>query len=666
MADGNPDSLIPLTGALDLRSGIDTQVKGAVRWRENFRTISKTQAQRRPQWRRLLASTEYNNQDLHDQLLSLQRKFNLRQPPTCLFAGVTTSNQPVLVAATESTIYGMTESNWRVLGDSFGRGLIDGSGPRFDVSMNGDYIVFTNGFDAPVYYPVGEPENDDGQSVSTFDELDLIGLTQARVTFEWRGITFFADVTMDGQRCSYRLVWSDFNNPLGYDPSVFGTLSGTQDLNFIETILAGAPYGNGFLIYTTHGIWSMTPNPNGGQPGQRTFSFVRLYGFDSNAQARVGCLKYRHSLVQAGEQHLYIGEDNIYAFNPFYVKPQIADWINQASVKLIDEVNAGACDNVVGAMNGREAWFSYPSGQSILPDETLVLNTQYSAADYLGFGFTAFAEFYTDNSQSVRQFILQNGICTEEGLKDGGYPYGGEGISTFPIPAPAFLPTCIYTNTPLTVLDTTVEDYTKETADVDSLCALLGTTDATAVCNRPCDGPGLFIGVSAADWCIKEIGGVWYRETCQNPTAIGVTSDLGYATAAGSYSLDGFDTVLRIVEMHGKTPNQDVHASKFELEFDPDISQPTAAVLRIGQSSQAADPNNPAAAIKWTTFSSKAIGRLSPTPLTPGVRLANTCQWNYVMGGHYLFYDFRISGTGGDVIFTRATVTGDVRDVRNR
>lgn len=662
MADGNPDSLIPWTGTLDLRSEIDTGAKGSVRWRQNFRSLSKTQIQRRPQFRRFLASLSYNNEDLHDQLVALRRKFNIREPLLNVYADRTTDGSPVLFAATGSSIYAFTVSNWLLIGDSFGTGA-SGS-PRWSIGMNEDYAIFTNGLDAPVYYPVGLPNQQPGLGMQTFADLALIGLTQAKVTWEWRGITFFADVTMNAQRCSYRLVWSNFQNPTSFDPSVVGTLAGYQDLNSWETILAGASYGNGFLIYTTHGIWSMTPNP-GAQP---TFSFTRLYGFDSDSTSRLGCIKYRNSLVQAGQQHLYIADDNVYAFNPFYSRPQIADWINQSAVKMIDEIDASNCDNVVSGMWGHEAWFSYPSiGGNGLPDTTLVLNTQYSAADYIDYGFLDFASYYPDGSESLRQFIIQNGICDEQGLVDLGYPYGNEGISEYPTPAPAFTPTCIYTNKSLTIGGVTVEDYTQPNPDPDSLCALLALgDDPTASCQSPCEPEEIFLGISASDWCLKDIGNTWYRETCQNPSATGAATSLGYESAAGSYSLDGFDSILRFVGGRGKDPNQDIHCSKAELGYNPKVANPTTVGMRIGQAAQEADPNDVTAPIKWNQFSEKPLGVLFNPAAGVNVRPATTCQWNFVMSGHYLFFEFKVSGTGGAATFTRATVTGTLRDIRNR
>jgi hypothetical protein len=667
MPDANPESIKPLTSALDLRSQVDSMVRGSLRWRGNFQTISKTEVRPRPQHRKLLSNSNYNNEDLRDQLLSLRRKFQVRQPITLLFPGTATSGQKFLFAATESTIYQLTVAtgNWRILGDSFGTGATDGSGPRFTASMNGDYVTFTNGFDPPQQYAVGSaPDPSTGMSVAPISDLDLIGLSQARVTWEWRGITFFADVTMLGQRASYRIVWSDFENSPSFDPAVIGTLSGEQDLNLWETVLAGAAWNTGFLVYTTHGIWSMTPNPAGG----KTFSFSRIYGFDNDDTDRIGCLKYRNSLVTVGADHVYVADDNIYTFNPFYQRPKLADWINQASRKMMDELDDTYCDNLVAAVNGREIYYSYPTvGNGALPSTTLVLNTQYEAADYVDYGYACFAAFYPDHSETIRQFIVRMGICTDAGLSAAGFPYVREGISDIAVPAPAFVPTCIYTNQTLTIGDLTVEDYTKSTPDADSLCALLALEDdPTAICDAQCDTGRIFVGASTRSFTLKEIGAVWYRESCQNAPAVGTTDSLGYHTGRGSYSLDAFDAVIRLAPWFGRQPNQDAHAEKFELEFNPEVAAAGAVHLRIGQAAQIADPNSPTAPIKWNTLSTKPIKSLLANPPPAGSRPASTCQWRFDFIGHYLFFEFTVNGVGCDAIFTRATATADIRDVRSR
>jgi hypothetical protein len=666
-----PDSVKPLTGMLDVRSSPDAMPPKAMRWRQNFKAVAQTLLRRRPQFEKFLNTSNYNNQDLHDQLLSLRVKYQVRQPITLVFPATATNGTRYIFAATESTIYALNEAtgNWKIIADGYGTGETASIGFRFYANQVGDIISFTNGIDLPFYHPIGQAKDPTtGLFVEDLSELELIGVATARVTWQFRGVSFFADVIQDGERKKYRIIWGDKDNPTSFDPAKEETLAGEQDLYFNEQVLGAKETidGNVCLVYTTHGVWRMTAVAD-----DRVFIFKRIYGDDDN---REGCLKYRNSLVSIGDSHLYASDGDIYIFNQFMQKPQLVPWIHSACSRLFENINQSECDAFVSTFvsdkDASEVWLSYPFGSNRLATETLILNTRYSVADYMDHGFTSLCEYYPDPGRSIRDFILANGICTQEGLAEQGFPYDREGLPISPLETPAFTPTHIYTATPLSYGDGNVEDYTKETGDSDSLCALLGAVNlSTGECRKGCVSEKLLVGVSSVDWCIKQIGRVFYREICVNPTAVGTSDSIGYHTAFGSYTLQGFESILRPAPLFG-TPNDDVSLSTFEIEYIavPAVS-PAALQFRMGQSSQISDPNSDPCALKWIPLTDRELKCLSvsaATQIQQNSRPAETAHWRFEIKGHYVYFELKISGTGGDCKLSRLSTTGKPIPSRNR
>src|SRR5688572_16724577 len=115
--------LSPLTGTLDLRSPPDLMQSGSMRYRQNLRCIDQNKLRRAQGFTKLLGTvTPYNDQDLHDQLLTLTA--GVRQPITLLFESESSRKQKSLFAATEGTIYKLnnTTGSWAWIGKDFGRG----------------------------------------------------------------------------------------------------------------------------------------------------------------------------------------------------------------------------------------------------------------------------------------------------------------------------------------------------------------------------------------------------------------------------------------------------------------------------------------------------------------------------------------------------------------
>ena len=657
----------PMTGTLDLRSSPDQLPQGSFRMRQNFQTVANGVLRRGSGFTKFLTQTAYNNADFHDQLLSLSSQ--TRSPLTLLFEAESTREVRSLIAANQSTIAQLDEHNatYKILGSGFGGvASTDANAPRFKAARLGDYVLFTNNFDKVRYMVLEQPPTA-GQYLYTLPDLDTIGLSKAAVIAEWRNCIFLANVVMDGNRVAYRLLWSDFNGPISFDPAVLSSITGSFDMYTHESIMAGAPAGNSFLWYTTHGIWEMVA-----VGGDKSFDFRRVY----NAEEKYGsdlikaCLKYPNSLCNLHDAHCYIGHDGIYFFNQYYSAPDRPEWLHLASADLLSNLDTSVCEPHIAAPFGDEVLFSVATTAATnhCPDYTLRANKTYKVCDIVDHGFLAFCQYRPQDVATVRDFIVENQICTLAGLEAAGYPYGKQCLPT-PLPAGSapFTPNCIYTTVrkAITLADGStihVEDYTQPTSSPTSLCALLGGLNLNTICDT-CGASPLFLAASSVDWCIKQLGGVFYREICLNPTAVGATTSDGYTAATGSYVLNGITSILRSPPAF--SPGRNIVNDGLLVNFEPGTpaqNPPLMISLRVGISGQPADPNvvyvgaggvNP---IRWFQRSAKPLAysakqsqaQYDQSNQIPSMPL----RWNYKHEGKYIYLELTITGVGGDAKFS--------------
>lgn len=701
--------LAPLTGKLDIRGQPDLMESGSLRMRQNFSTSDEKVIERGAGWQKLFSQAAYNNTDFHDQLLTFGG--TTREPITML-AEVESSNKARwLFLATQSRIAKLNQytGNWTILGTGFGGGIgADLTGPRFQCAVLGDYVTFTNGVDMPMYYvmdslftadqvytgvwsnPNGNitPANQSDTAqyfqenvtpvvlwdwdeinlvwtlsttlLQTFQDLELINLTTARKTWMWRNCLFLADVTMDGTRLSYRIVWSDYNDPISFDPSVNGSITGFLDLDFGETILGAKPAGNSLLIYTNLGIWEMyvLDTANSASTSATTtsvFGVRKLPGIEKKS-----CLKYENTLADAGEYHIYMGTDRIYAFNQWMTEPDELEWINSAGSVLYDNIQDSICQAHVACIHNDEVLFSVLTANSKngCPDITLRINKTYRTADVVDAGFTALCEYRSQMVPTIRDWIIDQNICTPAELINAGYGWTNEGLpNPLPTPSAPFTPTVIYTHETQTVAGVVTEDWTQPQASSDSLCALLsqeGFGSLLSYCEK-CDTSPSLVGVGSIDWCLKEVGSVYYRERCANPTAIGASGDYGYTSSSGSYLLDGYTSIIRFAPIFG--PGKIAQIEKILLNFLTVLSQssqgPTIMNCRIGLSGQLYDPNstNPAC-IKWISLTPKQLKCLSKLTAAQyasrNITPSDDLTWNMFLEARFIYIELSIAGTGGE------------------
>lgn len=727
--------LAPLTGVMDLRSSVDLMPGSSVRLRQNLQTVGEGKLRRGSGWSKLLSRLDYNNQDLHDQLTHFA---GIRQPITLLTEADSTSGSRSLFAATQGKIMRLSQhgGNWKVLGSGYG-GVqsTSASAPRFRSAQVGDYVAFTNDYDQPVYH-ILDQQGENGETLYQFTDLQTLNVTRAKHIWAWRNFLIFADIEMDGQRWPYRLLSSDFDNPTSFDPLKADSIAWQKDLMTNEVILGGAPSGNSFLIYTNKGIWEMTI-----VGGDATVNFRRAYNAEDNEMK--GTLAYPGLLVNTPEGNLYAGRDGLYLFTPYMSKPDRPEWLHRSTPLIFDRIDASACDVHVTGVYGDEILMSIAEQGSNCPNVTLRINLTYKVCDKLDAGFTAYTHYTPQDIQTVRDFIVENRICTLAGVAGLGFGYVNEGLPN-PLPAgnAAFEPMSIHTRAVLQLGGTitvasagtaaangsyvwnyatsryvkisngyyiltttdgttrtwklytngnsllysntatvggtwstanagsnpkpavtlgadvvTTEDYEQTANDADSLCALLGSEILDAGC-RGCKVDPVFVGASSADWSLKEIGRVFYRETCANPTAVGSTTSDGYVSAVGNYSLDPYSSIWRTAPMFVK--NAGVQAEHLELDCLAVAQTPPSGIaLRVGISAQPADPNTDECRLIWHQRSTRPLKCMSPATveqhLKRGTMPSDTVEWQFFHKGKFLYFELRIDGTGGDATFSRIT-----------
>lgn len=726
--------LAPLTVTLDARSSADLMPAQSVRFRQNLRTIAENKLRRGAGWAKLLTQANYNNADFHDQLLTFG---GIRQPITLIQEEESTDGARSLFIATQSKIARLAEhgGNWKILGTGYGGAATTSLvAPRFHAARVGDYVVFTNDFDAPMYHILGQV-GVDGESLYEFDDLTSIGVTRARHVWSWRNMIILADIEADGRRVAYRLLSSSVDAPFEFDPFK-ATYSGfAKDLMSNERILGGMECGNGFLIYTDKNIWEMTIGSDG------AVNFRVAYPAADNENK--GTLAYPNTLVNTPDGHLYVGNDGIYLFNQYYSAPTRPEWLHRASSLILDNIDESACDVHVSGISGDEILISVVQTGDSAPSITLRINWAYKAVDVVDYGFTAFGHHNPQDIQTVRDFIVENRICTLAGLISLGYDYDMEGLPN-PVPTgtAAFEPMSIHTTAVLqyggtltvasagtaaangtyvwsgttgrytkaangyyivtttdgttrawklytnadvlqysnvqTVAGTwgttnggsnpkpavtlsadvvTTEDYERTANDANSLCALLGGELLDAGC-RGCKGEVRFVAADAVDWTLKELGGVFYRETCANGTAVGSTTSNGYASAVGAYLLDPYSSIFRSAPLFIKEAG--VKCSGLEIDC---VAAPQAIPnyigLRVGVSAQVADPNTDECRLVWYQHTLKLLKCISPQTVAQhrarGTMPSDVINWNFLRQGKILYFELRIDGTGGDCTLSRIT-----------
>lgn len=419
--------LAPLTGIMDIRSAADAIPAGALRYRQNFQTVAQNKLRTGSGFAKLLSAQSYNNQDFHDQLLAITGA--IRQPVTHVFEAESSRKVRSMFVATQSTIAQLDQysGNYRILGSGFGgEPNTSAETRRFQSAQIGDYIVFTNGFDAPMWHFIeSNPTLVNDKPLQIFSDFGptILNVSRASVVWAWKNVLFFADIDVDGERQANLIMWSDYSKPISFDPAVLSSIAGQKFLDANEVILAGKPFGNTFLVYTNRGIWEISV-----VGGTASFAFRKVY--DGEVNDGVATLKYPNTLVNCAEGHRYMAEDGIYFFNQFQGPPKREEWLHRGSWAIYENIDKSACNAHVGYSCDNELLFSVArvGAANQCPDITLRINLTYKVCDIVDHGFTCFTSFRTYPVPTIRDFMIENGICDLATLTANGYGYTNEGL----------------------------------------------------------------------------------------------------------------------------------------------------------------------------------------------------------------------------------------------
>lgn len=640
----------PMTGLFDARSLPHEIPYSSFRWIEGAAATAKGKACRRPGYEKLLSEQNpYNNQDLHDQLTE-----SFRQPVSLLFEAHSTTGVSRMVAATQNRIYALNSStgNWRTLSDNLGGDALSACSDRvWQAAQVEDILIFTNGFDKPIYWPFDGAPDDTNQSVAEIPDLATLNITKAQVVASWKGVMFIANLVADGVRVPYRILWSDFRRPLSYLPSS-ASVAGFHDLGYGEDVLAFMPLADSLLIYTTHSIWEVQVTG-----GADVFSFRQRY---SEPLTGAGCLAYKRTLLSTGDTHMYFGRDGIYVYDMYSPKPTRVDWIHRASSIIFDELEDSLCGLHVAGWNSnkKEAWFSWAKkgDEKRCPYRTLIVNTDFQFCDVIQKGFSAFSNYTPTSSSSIRDFILKYCVCTIPELSDNNEDFPDEGgfCKTPTAPACPVPAASIFSLTPYFYQSFETEDFTGS-ADSDSLCALLGDITLDQICSEEvatlaCTAAQRFVMASTEDLCLKQYDGIYAYEVCTD------------FSVCGKYSLVGYDTIFRSGPIDLKAPSMQKLIRKFLVNYIAEFQTiPTNLTARIGFSRQPSDPNlTDSCPILWTNLSPKPLACASPISeaqhLAANTKPNLAMEWPLWTGGIYFFWEIKVSGTGGAACFSSVQI----------
>lgn len=554
-----------------------------------------------------------------------------------------------LIAATMSRIYALNQNsgNWKLLADGLGNSAYTAdqcgcNDVKFNSAVMGAYILFTNGFDDPLIWRLGDGSIDMcNPAARPIGDLLALNINAAGGVVHWKGFMILYDVLQDGSRHPGKLIWSDFGDPTSWIPSDVSN-AGEATVAVGERFLAAAELGNYLYLYSDRSIWRVTLVGLPDQP----FSFDKIY---SGTEA----LKYRYSLVNTGNEHIYLGQKSIYSITLHDARPTPIDWIDRVSPVIFDgmneddaafgSINELKCDQVVAGYNEThyEVWFSWPTGDNDCPNMSLVLNMQYGSADLVDHGFTALHNFRPDERITFFEFMRDYGICTEQELIDDLFREG--------------LPCGAVQGGPITP-DPNAADYIwNETEDLqlpegpNSVCSKLDGKTEDDFC-RDCGVATKFVMASASDFTLKQYADdVFYREVY-----VGSYQAAYCAQSCDNafYVCQGYDSVLQSGANDFGTDNDKV-IKRFTVEYNA-VEQSTPSNLNcyVGYSAQAVCHS-------WVQLTDQPLKCLScftdGQRATENTRADERAHYPTFYRGKYLHNRLKISGVGGGACLSELT-----------
>jgi hypothetical protein len=161
------------------------------------------------------------------------------------------------------------------------------------------------------------------------------------------------------------------------------------------------------------------------------------------------------------------------------------------------------------------------------------------------------------------------------------------------------------------------------------------------------------VGASSQDWCLKQLGGAFYREY----VAIAAFTTIQANIEAAVYYIEGYDSILR-GEIPGGFPDREKIVRYVAIDHDTVQGTPDRIGLRIGNAYASLDPNlnsGQAQAPIWVNYGYKSMSG-------PETQLGSVLQagglkqdglypdWNPYDQNRHLFFEFTITGNTGPAV----------------
>ena len=524
----------PLTGPMDSRSNPEDCPPLSFRFKLNMEVDTSDRLARGYGWDRLLHdAAHYSNQDAHDQGDCYDTS-PTREPITFLSEFTRTDQARKLYRGTRSRLASLNESDgsWTTVARGFGGGAATDTQIRWSAGQSVDTLILTNGIDKPQSHVIGvSPAACGMNSVAEVADLNTLKVTQARIATQFSGCVFLLGVTQDGRFYPSRVRWSGVNKPLTWVPGL-DTVAGFQDLPYTETILGAIEVQSNLVIFTDRSIYRCYVNGN-------TFGFTRTY---TEPVSKDRCLVYPDTLVTDGSNCWYAGRDGFYEWNLYVQQPNRPDWLWRSSNFVFDNIDQTCCRGPVGQYwpEKKSILWSWPrSGTDCQPYRTIHANLRSLTAHIIDHGFTAFTSFRSDAQMTIGDL----------------------------------LDTC--------------------TVDLRTFCAQLGDKRLIEFCQE-CNAQQIIVGASSEDWCLKELGSSYHRDTCTNAaTGTGTLGPDGtFQPFVGQYQSDGYFSIIRGMFPLGNM-DREKQINDFLLNAKQDflLGPLNYWRLRIGTSYEARDAN---------------------------------------------------------------------------
>lgn len=165
-----------------------------------------------------------------------------------------------------------------------------------------------------------------------------------------------------------------------------------------------------------------------------------------------------------------------------------------------------------------------------------------------------------------------------------------------------------------------------------------------------CNASQLFIGASAEDLCLKEIGGIYSRNRCINPDT---TPGAANSPFVAQYAYDGYYSILR-----GMMPLLNYDRNKQIRNFLAEVKAANGASecfirLKVGVTFSEADANDPdvRCGVIWRdlgTVPLECLDTMKPSEYqAQNLRRDTGTEWTMFEEGRFLYYELQIEGPAG-------------------